>query len=57
MAIFLESQNKLDEALPQYERALKGYEASLGAGHAHTLLVMNNLGSLLSKQSKPESRR
>ena len=40
------------EAETMYLRALQGYEKVLGAGHASTLVTVNNLGNLYAGQGK-----
>ena len=49
LANFLYQQNNLDEALPLYERALKGRETSLGVDHPDTLRTANDLAILKNK--------
>ncbi|PLB41701.1 Pfs, NB-ARC and TPR domain protein [Aspergillus candidus] len=46
------NQGKLKEAEVMYQRALAGYEQTLGPDHTSTLLTVNNLGLLYSDQGK-----
>jgi tetratricopeptide (TPR) repeat protein len=48
----LRRQGKLDETEWMYQRALAGYEKSLGPDHTLTLNTVNNLGLLYSDQGK-----
>jgi tetratricopeptide (TPR) repeat protein len=45
-------QGKLDQAEKMYQRALQGWEKSLGPDHASTITTVNSLGNLHIRQSK-----
>ena len=45
----LENQGKLDEAKAMCERALAGFERTLGADHPSTLMTVKNLADLLNE--------
>lgn len=47
VAVEYHEQGNCNEALALYERALKGYEATIGPNHGKTLLIVNNLAILL----------
>ncbi|KAI8935807.1 hypothetical protein NX059_007324 [Plenodomus lindquistii] len=49
---FYADQGRLGEAEQMYERALRGREKALGAGHTSTLQTVNNLGVLYADQGK-----
>jgi Tetratricopeptide repeat len=54
LSLLYKSQSKLDEAERMYQRALQGYEKSLGlenvARHRPALNTISNLGDLFATQ-------
>ncbi|KAN0067763.1 hypothetical protein V8E54_014010 [Elaphomyces granulatus] len=52
LGLLYADQGKLDEAEKMYQRALQGYEKTLGPDHTSTLHTVNNLGALYADQGK-----
>jgi hypothetical protein len=52
LAVLLQDQRRLDEALPLARQAAEGYEHALGADHTNTLRSMNTLANLLLARGK-----
>jgi len=52
MGLLLQEMGKLEEARPLFEEAAQGGKETLGDGHPHTLIFMENLDLLLKAISE-----